>query len=683
MMRRGMMGPCFSRVRSSLSNSGRKQQNQHELSAAVGFPLSRAALPASPASYLPENGGMQRRALHSSDLSRQAHVSEDRDRDGQETVDGDGKSSEPSRTLALSHHAGVASLSTALDVSEIEALASSLPHDQKIETPLPAWFAPSKPSIHDPPIIRRPGEIVDLKTLLRNVSSMPPMGFQSVLEVPVWKFDCWEGDTEGELGTVVLPSEIFNVPLRTHLVHSAYWFHRYAMAGWTERMQLSKWEWPGSHSKFRTQKNSGRSRMGWKKAPGKYLGVFSKPFRPHDQRIKIFKRKLYLALKVMLTAKFAQAQIIVVDNFNLRSHKTKYAVQNFRRLVGHRCNSCLCIHEGRGDVNNNFRWAVANLTAVRRENVEAVSSFNVLRCKQLMITEKALQKLIFNIQQYPKGRGWAIKYATPDGKRAPRPKKVPGWDQQWREQKEREEKARFDRRLLRERKMKWRWSNDLKGPMKIQRNDPLAGFRVSDFSRSSTLYPWDRTEELVVDEEPLDPEEDPRGSEEVRAALDEREAVDDGRFDLIGDGGPSGLSLWGSASGRRAGKLGRKDEGVGAPTGSGSGRNEGGDEDDDLDSDVDSGSGSEGEEEEDDAGGGGGWGDVLGSREGVVRLGGGARSSSSSFLPTGWMEGESEGDGDRGGERRAGGRRRWGGDSEAEILEDDKLPPIDPLPFGR
>lgn len=43
---------------------------------------------------------------------------------------------------------------------------------------------------------------------------------------------------------------------------------------------------------------------------------------------------LWQGLKIMLSAKFAQGQIKVVDHFNLQSHKTKHCVQHLRRLLG-------------------------------------------------------------------------------------------------------------------------------------------------------------------------------------------------------------------------------------------------------------------------------------------------------------------------------------------------------------
>ncbi|KEP67316.1 UNVERIFIED_CONTAM: 50S ribosomal protein L4, putative [Hammondia hammondi] len=403
--------------------------------------------------------------------------------------------------------------------------------------------SPLSPSVHAAPQVRRPGSVVRMNEVIRHWWSVPAVGFNSVLEVPIYRFEVFqrraeeagegeasvaeEGDhPEEEEGCVVLPNDIFGLPLRPDILYRCYWFYRRAIAGWTERMQLFKWEWPGSKRKLRTQQRSGRARIGWRKAPGKYVGVKAHPLRPHDQRIKINKRLLWQGLKIMLSAKFAQGQITVVDHFNLQSHKTKHCVRHLRRLLGRKCPSALLVHEGTTDVNDNFRYATAHILAVRRENVEGINVYNLLKYRQLVITEKALLKLIYNIQTYPEKRGWLPKYATPDGKPAPVPEKVEGWDREWRQMKERERNAKFSKALLRERILKWKWSDETKGAIKIPRVDPFKGFRLARFSLHEPTMPWEKFEENYVDTDPLEDEEDGDMFDEAQALGEETQRLE-------------------------------------------------------------------------------------------------------------------------------------------------------------
>jgi ribosomal protein L4 len=352
--------------------------------------------------------------------------------------------------------------------------------------------------------------MVDVGTVVRNWWAFPAVGFNSILEISVQKLEVFAPDDPSDAGVVVVPNSIFGVPLRKDLVYKVYWYHRRWLAGYDNTCQLYKWEWPGSNRKYRSQKKSGKARMGRRKSPGKFEGVFSTALRPHDWRQRKPKRVLWKTVKVMLSVKFAQNSLKVVDSFNLRSHKTKYLVQHLRRILGRKCHSAMLVHEGNVDVNDNFRWASAHIASIRRENVEGVSVYNLLKYHEVVFTEAALTKLIQEIQTYPQKAGWGAKYATPDGQPVEPPQKVEGWNSVWIEKKERLRNAEFRMREFYQEQQKWKWSPELKGPLKVPRHDPLAGFRVKDFILNKEKPVWEKMESLYVDDEPLDeePEDD-------------------------------------------------------------------------------------------------------------------------------------------------------------------------------
>jgi len=384
----------------------------------------------------------------------------------------------------------------------------------------------TKSALAEEPIVRTGGELFDIKSVLRNWSTIPAVGFNSILKLPVLKFERLEMNDSPEdghhaqtTGDVVLPNTIFGVPLRKDLAFRAYQFHRRALAGYQETMQFYKWEWVGRNAKHRKQLETGRSRMGRRKAPGKYEGVFAHPLRPKDWRQGINRRVVHKALKVMLSAKFAQNQLTVVDSLAIGSHKTKNLVLHMRNLLGTRCNSVLVVHEGRDDVNDNFRWASAHLPQIKRVNADGVDVYNLAKYRQVVITEKALNKLIYLIDDYPRKQGWLPVCATPDGKPAPIPEPVPGWNSEWIERRRKLQDSQYRGKLLNEERRKWKWSPLLRGPLKVPAKDGLAGFRLKDFSLFETSLS-DRTQkyefqELFNDEEPIVVNED--GSDDFQS----------------------------------------------------------------------------------------------------------------------------------------------------------------------
>ncbi|CAE7690432.1 rplD [Symbiodinium pilosum] len=365
----------------------------------------------------------------------------------------------------------------------------------------------------------KPGETADIATVIRNWWAFPAVGFGSCLELPVHQFEVLGTETKS-LGSVVVPNSIFGLPIRKDLIFKAYWYHRRKLAGYQDTMQLYKWEWPGANRKVRSQKKSGKGRMGRRKAPGRFEGVHCHALRPRDWgNTKLNSRVLWRAVRCMLSVKFVQNSIKVVDSFNLQSHKTKHLVQHLRRLLGHRCHSALLVHEGNFDVNDNCRWASAHIPAIRRENVEGLSVYNLLKYHEVVITEAALAKLLKEIFLFPRKRGWIQRYATPDRTRAPVPEKVPGWNRAWVEKKERIRNSEFRAREFFQESLKWKWSSDLKGPLKVPRTDALSGFRVKDFLLAPEAPAWEKLESLYGDEEPLEELEDEE-FEELTGNLD-------------------------------------------------------------------------------------------------------------------------------------------------------------------
>ena len=54
----------------------------------------------------------------------------------------------------------------------------------------------ARPSIHDAPQVRGPGDLVDLPTVIRNWWAFPAVGFNSILELKVQKFEVLHADEE-------------------------------------------------------------------------------------------------------------------------------------------------------------------------------------------------------------------------------------------------------------------------------------------------------------------------------------------------------------------------------------------------------------------------------------------------------------------------------------------------------
>lgn len=219
----------------------------------------------------------------------------------------------------------------------------------------------NRASVWDAPTVRRPSDIVAVDHLVKNWWSVPATGFNSVLQIPVHRFEVFEDSNQKTIegrginqnieessqniqnnnpreltsssGLIIsrdldsvthelrLPPDVFGEPLRKDLIFKSYWYYRKALAGWDSTMQFNQFEWPAKNKKWRSQIRSGKARMNRRTAGNMFEGSFIHPIRPKDHRQKLNRRILWKATKALLSAKFAQNEIIVVDNFNLQSIK--------------------------------------------------------------------------------------------------------------------------------------------------------------------------------------------------------------------------------------------------------------------------------------------------------------------------------------------------------------------------
>lgn len=133
--------------------------------------------------------------------------------------------------------------------------------------------------------------------------------------------------------TVELPSEIFEAPIKTDLMHQAF-VRQLANARLGTHSTKGRSEVSGGGAKPWRQKGTGRARHGSRRSPIWVGGgkVFTPKPRKYTKRMP---RKMRLAaLRSALSAKAAEDQIVVLDDLSMELPKTKEIAQVLNRLVG-------------------------------------------------------------------------------------------------------------------------------------------------------------------------------------------------------------------------------------------------------------------------------------------------------------------------------------------------------------
>jgi large subunit ribosomal protein L4 len=141
-------------------------------------------------------------------------------------------------------------------------------------------------------------------------------------------------NVEGKkLREVELPSAIFEAPINVDLMHQAY-VRQMANARLGTHDTKVRSEVAGGGAKPWKQKGTGRARQGSRRA-AQWVGggrIHTPHPRSYEQRMP--KKMRQAALRSALSAKAAEASVVVVDEFSLSEAKTRIMVGALKNLVG-------------------------------------------------------------------------------------------------------------------------------------------------------------------------------------------------------------------------------------------------------------------------------------------------------------------------------------------------------------
>src|SRR5512136_1018032 len=133
--------------------------------------------------------------------------------------------------------------------------------------------------------------------------------------------------------TVELPAEIFEAPVNLDLMHQAF-IQQMANARLGTHKTKTRSEVSGGGKKPWKQKGTGRARQGSTRAPQWVHGGKIHTPRPRKYTQHMPLKMRHAALRAALSAKAAEAGVVVVDEIVLPEPKTRLMAQSIKLLVG-------------------------------------------------------------------------------------------------------------------------------------------------------------------------------------------------------------------------------------------------------------------------------------------------------------------------------------------------------------
>tara|TARA_Y100000588_G_scaffold375973_1_gene453066 strand:+ start:104 stop:730 length:627 start_codon:yes stop_codon:yes gene_type:complete len=196
-------------------------------------------------------------------------------------------------------------------------------------------------------------------------------------------------DTENKkLGTVEASSGVFEAKVREGLVQRYVTMQLATRRGGNAATKQNKGDLHGSNAKPWRQKGTGRARSGNTRSPVWRGGMTVFGPSPRSYDFTLSKKSKKLAIKSVLSERFKNQNISVVDSITLEQPKTKDAEAILKKL--NLPNKTLFIL---AEKNQNFQLAVRNLPFTNVLLVDGLNVFDLLRHEKIVCTKDALQKI--------------------------------------------------------------------------------------------------------------------------------------------------------------------------------------------------------------------------------------------------------------------------------------------------
>lgn len=194
-------------------------------------------------------------------------------------------------------------------------------------------------------------------------------------------------NTQAEkVGEIELNDAIFAVEVKAGILHEVVCMQR-ANRRSGNACTKTRGEVSGGGAKPWKQKGTGRARAGSRTSPVWRGGGTVFGPKPRDYSYSMPKKVKKLALRMALSARKQEGNLVVVDAFNLPTIKTKDFV---KVMSDFHFGNCLIITD---DLNDNLYLSARNVVGYDVLPVAGLNVYDILKHSKLMLVQSSLSKL--------------------------------------------------------------------------------------------------------------------------------------------------------------------------------------------------------------------------------------------------------------------------------------------------
>jgi large subunit ribosomal protein L4 len=183
-----------------------------------------------------------------------------------------------------------------------------------------------------------------------------------------------------------LPDAIFDVPVKKSVLHQVVVAQLAKRRAGTANVK-NRHDVAGSTRKLYRQKGTGRARRGDIKSPLMRGGgsVFGPHPRSYEQ--KVLKKVRRMALKMALSVKLKESELMILDQFELANIKTKDFVAAVAAL---QAPNALIIT---AEPNTNLELSSRNVPGVKVMRCDGLNVYDILKYEKLLLLEDAIKSI--------------------------------------------------------------------------------------------------------------------------------------------------------------------------------------------------------------------------------------------------------------------------------------------------
>jgi large subunit ribosomal protein L4 len=191
-----------------------------------------------------------------------------------------------------------------------------------------------------------------------------------------------------------LPANVFEAPINVDLMHQAY-TRQMANARLGTHETKVRGEVRGGGRKPFKQKGTGRARQGSTNAAQWVGGGRIHTPHPRSYELRMPKKMRQAALRSVLSAKAAEAGIVVVDDFDVTEAKTRVMAETLGNWVGE--STVLLLMPAKDQNYDNVMRSAGNITSAKVLLANYLNVRDVLNFQKVVLPLKTIDALVAHL----------------------------------------------------------------------------------------------------------------------------------------------------------------------------------------------------------------------------------------------------------------------------------------------